>query len=107
MLLSYSLDFNYTNCPATFAQAGIKFSYNADANNSHYMANTGHVRGSLLGISDAADTAAIASGTTLSSGIDAADHSALVQAKVNAYRAAGLVHEGAISSVSQVIVVYQ
>lgn len=107
VLKSQDIDFDFTDCPAAFTKAGIKFSYDADANNANYMANTGDATGVLLGISDAADTTAIASGTTLKSDIDAAANTAKVQAKVNAYRVAGTVAEGAITSISQVVVAYE
>lgn len=107
VLNSQDFDFDFTTCPAGFDKAGIKFSYNADANHANYMANTGDATGVLLGISDVADTTAIASGTTLKSDIDTTAHTAKVQAKVNAYRVSGTVAEGAITSVSQVIVAYE
>lgn len=102
------MNFDFTSCPTTFTQAGVKFYYTPDAGNADYLANAGTAKGVLLGISKASDTVAVPSETTIwSTDYDGTAGTATVQAKVNAYRTSDPLVAGDIQSVSQVAVYYQ
>ena len=85
-MTSTPMSFDFTSCPATASNVGIKFDYTADAAHSDYMANTGDASGVLLGITDSADVLQPNNATVLSSDFDAATGSGTVNAKVAAYR---------------------
>ncbi|EDY9238452.1 type 1 fimbrial protein [Salmonella enterica subsp. enterica serovar Kottbus] len=87
-VVSKSLVFNVTACPASTKSVGIEFGYTADPINTQYLANTGTGAGVLLGITDNTDALVPNDGTVNATDLDTTAGTATVNAKVQAYRTA-------------------
>ncbi|EAA3138413.1 type 1 fimbrial protein [Salmonella enterica subsp. enterica] len=87
-ITSKPLVFDFTKCPASTTDVGIRFDFTPDANHTNYLSNTGTGAGVLLGVTDENDNLEQSGGVVLATNLDKTAGTATVNAKVHAYRTA-------------------
>ncbi|ECD4468644.1 type 1 fimbrial protein [Salmonella enterica subsp. enterica serovar Kisangani] len=85
---SKPLVFDFTKCPASTTEVGIRFDFTPDGNHTNYLSNTGTGAGVLLGITDENDNLEQSGGVVLATNLDKTAGTATVNAKIHAYRTA-------------------
>ncbi|EGK6862598.1 type 1 fimbrial protein [Salmonella enterica subsp. enterica serovar Glostrup] len=87
-VVSKPLVFDFTGCPSSTTNVGIRFDFASDAGHTKYLKNTGTGAGVLLGITDDKDNLEQSGGVVLATNLDKTAGTATVNAKVHAYRTA-------------------
>lgn len=100
-----AFSFSVSGCPSSVSRVGVKFSYQPDATNPFYMANTGDATGVAFAIADAANNLVANNTNIMSADYDNSTGAGSINAKVRAFRTAADAGAGDITSTATVEIV--